>query len=281
MIDHRSEGNGYEGSSNRQRKKYTIRNPRQQWTPEEHRRFVEAIRLYKRDWASVRAHVGTRTVIQIRSHAQKYFLKLQKLGREDCIPPRRNKMSNSRTRVSSAASKHIQSTRHRFQKTRQPLKRKLQVTQVSQLDCKRGQDQEWVPSHSKRHRPTRFTTSKKETFELTEFESKRMLSISPKTELKRYSFSYENHLRNVPSDRVRTHELTRYVTENEKLHQNGNRSPCSSDDSVATQEQPRDPYRQSQPLGQGQSPRRNTPNSSTQARNTYNDAMLLLSLVAG
>eukprot|EP00954_Amorphochlora_amoebiformis_P024269 1365345-Amorphochlora_amoeboformis.AAC.1 len=50
----------------RLRKKYTIRNPRQQWTQEEHQRFVEAIKLYKRDWARVRAHVGTRTVIQIR-----------------------------------------------------------------------------------------------------------------------------------------------------------------------------------------------------------------------
>ncbi|GAB5367280.1 hypothetical protein AAMO2058_001216700 [Amorphochlora amoebiformis] len=97
----------------RLRKKYTIRNPRQQWTQEEHQRFVEAIKLYKRDWARVRAHVGTRTVIQIRSHAQKYFLKLQKLGKADCIPPRRNKISSTRQPqrlppIQISASKHFQ-----------------------------------------------------------------------------------------------------------------------------------------------------------------------------
>jgi len=82
-------------TKSRSRKKYTIRNPRQQWTAEEHQRFVEAIKLYKRDWARVKEHVGTRTVIQIRSHAQKYFLKLQKQGMASCIPPRRNKVAAS------------------------------------------------------------------------------------------------------------------------------------------------------------------------------------------
>eukprot|EP00467_Chlorarachnion_reptans_P013342 CAMPEP_0114496824 /NCGR_PEP_ID=MMETSP0109-20121206/5979_1 /TAXON_ID=29199 /ORGANISM="Chlorarachnion reptans, Strain CCCM449" /LENGTH=426 /DNA_ID=CAMNT_0001674129 /DNA_START=46 /DNA_END=1322 /DNA_ORIENTATION=- len=87
--------NQAEKKNPRPRKKYTIKNPRQQWTPEEHARFVEAIRLYQRDWARVREHVGTRTVIQIRSHAQKYFIKLRKMGKADCIPPRRNKISSS------------------------------------------------------------------------------------------------------------------------------------------------------------------------------------------
>ena len=45
-----------ETKSSRPRKKYTIRNPRQQWTPEEHKKFVEAIRLYQRDWAKVCVH---------------------------------------------------------------------------------------------------------------------------------------------------------------------------------------------------------------------------------
>lgn len=77
--------------SPRNPRKYTIRNQRQAWTHEEHSRFVEGIHLYKRDWSRVTAHVGTRTVVQIRSHAQKHFIKLKRQGKENLIPPRRNK----------------------------------------------------------------------------------------------------------------------------------------------------------------------------------------------
>eukprot|EP00357_Protocruzia_adherens_P001911 CAMPEP_0114993088 /NCGR_PEP_ID=MMETSP0216-20121206/12325_1 /TAXON_ID=223996 /ORGANISM="Protocruzia adherens, Strain Boccale" /LENGTH=530 /DNA_ID=CAMNT_0002356671 /DNA_START=156 /DNA_END=1748 /DNA_ORIENTATION=+ len=48
------------------------------WTKQEHERFVEGLRLYGKDWKRVEIHVGTRTGAQIRSHAQKYFNRLQK-----------------------------------------------------------------------------------------------------------------------------------------------------------------------------------------------------------
>jgi hypothetical protein len=35
----------------------------------------QALRLYHRDWRKIEAHVGTKTVVQIRSHAQKFFAK--------------------------------------------------------------------------------------------------------------------------------------------------------------------------------------------------------------
>lgn len=47
------------------------------WTPEEHARFLKAIRLYRKDWKKIEKFVGTRSGSQIRSHAQKYFLKLE------------------------------------------------------------------------------------------------------------------------------------------------------------------------------------------------------------
>lgn len=48
------------------------------WTREEHFRFLESIRLFGKDWRQIEEHVGTRTCSQIRSHAQKYFLRLEK-----------------------------------------------------------------------------------------------------------------------------------------------------------------------------------------------------------
>ena len=48
------------------------------WTEEEHNKFIYAIQLYGKDWRRVQNCVGTRTTLQIRSHAQKYFINWQK-----------------------------------------------------------------------------------------------------------------------------------------------------------------------------------------------------------
>jgi len=37
-----------------------------------------AVRLYGKNWSRVEEHIGTRDGAQIRSHAQKYYLKLVK-----------------------------------------------------------------------------------------------------------------------------------------------------------------------------------------------------------
>jgi SHAQKYF class myb-like DNA-binding protein len=60
------------------------------WMDDEHERFITgnilllniAIKLYGKKWRKVEEYVGTRTGIQIRSHAQKYFNKLNKLQNE-------------------------------------------------------------------------------------------------------------------------------------------------------------------------------------------------------
>jgi len=46
------------------------------WTDSEHDKFIEALRLYGKNWNKVHKYVGTRTSAQTRSHAQKYFNKL-------------------------------------------------------------------------------------------------------------------------------------------------------------------------------------------------------------
>ncbi|KAJ8903632.1 hypothetical protein NDN08_004734 [Rhodosorus marinus] len=55
---------------------------KQSWTPEEHQRFLEAMRQFsKGNWKRIAEAVGTRTANQCQSHAQKYFLR-QKTPRE-------------------------------------------------------------------------------------------------------------------------------------------------------------------------------------------------------
>lgn len=50
------------------------------WTKEEHFRFLEALKLYGKEWKKVQQHVGSRSSTQARSHAQKFFVKLEKKG---------------------------------------------------------------------------------------------------------------------------------------------------------------------------------------------------------
>ncbi len=49
------------------------------WTQEEHSLFVEGLRLYGREWKKIGAMITTRTVTQIRTHAQKHFAKESKV----------------------------------------------------------------------------------------------------------------------------------------------------------------------------------------------------------
>lgn len=48
------------------------------WNKEEHALFLEGIRLHGKEWKKIASMIDTRSVVQIRTHAQKYFQKLNK-----------------------------------------------------------------------------------------------------------------------------------------------------------------------------------------------------------
>jgi SHAQKYF class myb-like DNA-binding protein len=48
------------------------------WTQEEHNMFLQGLQTHQKQWKLIADMVKTRTVVQIRTHAQKYFQKLHK-----------------------------------------------------------------------------------------------------------------------------------------------------------------------------------------------------------
>ncbi|KAH9735531.1 protein REVEILLE 8 [Citrus sinensis] len=103
------DGGAGAAGSKKVRKPYTITKSRESWTDEEHDKFLEALQLFDRDWKKIEDFVGSKTVIQIRSHAQKYFLKVQKNGTIAHVPPPRPKRKAAHP-YPQKASKNVKGT---------------------------------------------------------------------------------------------------------------------------------------------------------------------------
>jgi len=63
------------------------------WSQEEHQRFVEAINRFGiKDVKAISAHVGTRNSTQVRTHAQKYFLRIEREKKKYDEPKKEGKI---------------------------------------------------------------------------------------------------------------------------------------------------------------------------------------------
>lgn len=96
VIGHQSKefGSSVDDHGIKVRKPYTITKQRERWTEEEHEKFLEALKLYGRAWRRIEEHIGTKTAVQIRSHAQKFFSKVVRepgTAKTIAIPPPRPK----------------------------------------------------------------------------------------------------------------------------------------------------------------------------------------------
>lgn len=78
------------------------------WTKEEHEAFLSALQMYGKEWKKVAAKVKTRTVVQTRTHAQKYFQKLAKVvesGKEQVTQVDMGVAASEARRAASAQKK--------------------------------------------------------------------------------------------------------------------------------------------------------------------------------
>ncbi len=89
------------------RKPYVITKNRECWSTEEHDVFVAALKKHGRNWKAVEAMVKTKSVVQIRSHAQKYFQRMEKNGAAEQVPPPRPKRRNAKRQRTDSGMPHI------------------------------------------------------------------------------------------------------------------------------------------------------------------------------
>jgi len=82
------------------------------WTEEERHAFLVGMAKYGRHWSKVAAEVGTRTVQQVRTHAQKHF---KKIAKEDSQAMALRKKSISKAKIAMKGSEPLKKRQVRIQ----------------------------------------------------------------------------------------------------------------------------------------------------------------------
>lgn len=98
------------------------------WSEEEHRVFLNGLEEHGKQWKLIASMIGTRTVVQVRTHAQKYFQKMERsnqkgkvqtvshvMAKRKSLPssmPSRKKMKTRRTQITRSASISLATMTH-------------------------------------------------------------------------------------------------------------------------------------------------------------------------
>ena len=69
--------------NNRREKRLCLKEGR--WSFDEHIKFIEALVKYGKNWKYIQNYVGTRSTSQVRSHAQKFLLKLKMIKNSNLV----------------------------------------------------------------------------------------------------------------------------------------------------------------------------------------------------
>ena len=84
------------------------------WTEQEHLVFLEGLRTHGKQWKVIATMIGTRTVVQVRTHAQKYFQKLDRnsggAGASSSSCSSSSKCSSSHNKVASSKVSVVSAT---------------------------------------------------------------------------------------------------------------------------------------------------------------------------
>eukprot|EP00980_Cylindrotheca_fusiformis_P012376 scaffold3036_cov117-Cylindrotheca_fusiformis.AAC.15 len=121
------------------------------WTAEEHRLFLQGLEQHGKGWKKIASLIKSRTVVQIRTHAQKYFQKLAKArqnGEEGDVAMEGRGGAAALPSVSAAAA---QSSKRRRQTSGTKRKAIQSVVSSAQRQCKKisaAQTATGVPSLS-------------------------------------------------------------------------------------------------------------------------------------
>jgi len=76
-----------EGQETKQRRRYVHNSDpppehlkRGRWTKDEHDKFLKGMTMWPKEWKRITSLIGTRTVLQVRTHAQKFFQSTKMTG---------------------------------------------------------------------------------------------------------------------------------------------------------------------------------------------------------
>lgn len=103
------------------------------WTKDEHAMFLKGMNAYGRNWKMIALTIPTRTVVQIRTHAQKHFQKLEKSGNGSGTSTSASKSAASNASASNdgiAMAKSSQRQEHSENRTK---KRALTCTNLDSM----------------------------------------------------------------------------------------------------------------------------------------------------